>query len=50
MFTANHYPMHVLDSGGDRGDITPNLLPLLVENKLDVFLTGHSHAMQYMAY
>ena len=50
MFTANHYPLHSVDSSGDRTDITPNLLSLLEKNKLDVFLMGHSHDMQYLVY
>lgn len=50
MFLVSHYFFYSVDSGGDRSDITPNLLPLLEENKADVFLVGHSHDMQYIVH
>eukprot|EP00743_Colponemidia_sp_Colp-15_P000964 GILK01001063.1.p1 GENE.GILK01001063.1~~GILK01001063.1.p1 ORF type:complete len:372 (-),score=48.49 GILK01001063.1:188-1303(-) len=44
-----HHPIYSASSHGDTKDIWESLLPVLVQENVDAYFSGHDHNMQYLS-
>ncbi len=48
LIVAGHYPIYSAGSNGDINELKQNLLPLLLEYKIDAYISGHDHISEHL--